>query len=262
MAVRYWVGGTGSQSFQSTGNWSATRNGASGASYPTGTDTAYILDGTSNIDSGLSNAAFTGALTISFGGNIGTAGGTPLATECQGIFYSGTGAYAFLSGTVTQLSLWSSNGMVTWNAGTLSTAYIGPNALLTVSGTGTLTTGYNAGGIVSLNGGNCTLFENYDGTVQSTVDVATLNIYAGQANNQNAATNSTKVTIFSGATLQHSSTGTLTFVYAYPNSYVIDAGAPGPFTVTAAELWPNASLFQNPSVSITYTNPTGHRAMP
>jgi len=264
MAIRYWVGGTGSQSFASTANWSASRNGASGASVPTSTDTAYIWDGTSDIDTGLSQAALTGVLDVSFGGTIGTNGGTALVTDCLTVRYYGTGKFAnFGTSTgVSNLSVYSSEGMVTFNAGLAGEVFVGPNALVTFNGTGTFTTLYNAGGIVQCNGAAVDTVLNYQGTVSFTCNVDELSVFSGYANTQNTAAVTTFAKVYSGATLQHSSTGTITFLYAYPDSTANDAGAPGSFTVTASELWPNASLFQNPSVSITYTNPTGHRAMP
>jgi hypothetical protein len=42
MALRYWVGGTGTWNTTSTANWSATSGGASGASAPTSADNAII----------------------------------------------------------------------------------------------------------------------------------------------------------------------------------------------------------------------------
>jgi hypothetical protein len=57
MAVRYWVGGTGTWDTTSTANWSATSGGAPGASAPTSADSA-------NID------ANSGAGVITLGANI------------------------------------------------------------------------------------------------------------------------------------------------------------------------------------------------
>jgi len=56
MANRYWVGGGGTWSLSSTANWSATSNGASGASAPTSADDVYF-DVNSNV--GITNWTVT-----------------------------------------------------------------------------------------------------------------------------------------------------------------------------------------------------------
>lgn len=70
MAVVYWIGGTGAQSWATTGNWS------SGA-LPANGDSVYILSGTSDITSGLNQSAVTVTKLVigsGFTGTIGVAG--------------------------------------------------------------------------------------------------------------------------------------------------------------------------------------------
>jgi len=85
MAVRYWVGGSGTWDTTSTTNWSTTTGGAGGASAPTSADSAVI-----NADSG--------AGTITLGENI-----TVILVNMTG--YAGTLDFAnykiFLVGTAT-----------------------------------------------------------------------------------------------------------------------------------------------------------------
>lgn len=74
MANKSWIGGSGSQSWATSGNWSP-------ANAPVTGDAVYILAGASTIDSGLAQSAVQLALLLSgpnFTGSVGTSA-TPLA---------------------------------------------------------------------------------------------------------------------------------------------------------------------------------------
>ena len=157
MANRYWVGGTGTWDASSTANWSATSNGASGASAPTSVDAVFFDSGsgsgTVTTASGSACAACTfnsTGVTLVFGANH-TASGTFTLTQgaidlgankltCT-IFNtsnSNTRSIAFGTGSIDLTG----NSAVIWTTGTVTNfSYTGtPNINATYSGsTGTRT---------------------------------------------------------------------------------------------------------------------------
>src|SRR5574343_869223 len=73
MAVRYWVGGSGTWDGSSTTNWSATSGGTGGASAPTASD-EVIINGSSGSGTITASGAVCASLVCT--GYIGTLAGT------------------------------------------------------------------------------------------------------------------------------------------------------------------------------------------
>ena len=104
MADRYWRGGTGTWNTSSTTNWSATSNGAGGASVPTAADNV-IFD-----QAGTYTVTMTGALTCL---DITVSSGTVTFATGTTPTLSVSGSMSLLAGTV-----WSSTGAITFNSTT------------------------------------------------------------------------------------------------------------------------------------------------
>lgn len=168
MAIRYWVGGSGTWDASSTANWSTSSGGASGASVPVSFDTVYI-----NANSGSSFTITLGAnvsidsLTISITASSATLNlnGYNLTTSDTCTF-SGYAIVNVGSGTLTvnSLSQTGTNSNVSLNTGSI-----------TCSGTYTFTTGtlnFNSGSITCLTWvsqtGTRTIDWNTNGTIYVT----------------------------------------------------------------------------------------------
>jgi hypothetical protein len=215
MASPYWIGGTGSQSWTNTANWST------GAVPATG-DSVFILQGGSDIQTNLAQSSVSlAALTISgsFSGTISSTTGAPLQIGCSGTVLvntqstnigmdigtttpqivvaatgqapantfgsesfrlrgGGSGANIYVAGS-------SSVGVATDTSGltaTLTSWSISGGTLNLSSGV-TWTDGYQSGGTVTVNSGG-TLIEQSGSTASlftaGSAQIATLNI-TGQA---------------------------------------------------------------------------------
>jgi hypothetical protein len=112
MADRYWVGGTGTWSFSSTANWSASSGGATGASVPTAADNVFF-DANSNVGTGAFTVTMADTprvcndLTIS-----GLDGAMTLAGSSIGLTISGSLLFPVTNLTITY------SGTTTFNATT------------------------------------------------------------------------------------------------------------------------------------------------
>lgn len=141
MAARFWVGGTGNWDASDTTHWSATSNGAGGASVPGSSD-----DVTFDASSGggtVSVTATATALTITGGSFTGTFDTTSQTINSGTFNFSGTGTRTVtlgssainLTGTIAATINFSTNTNLTLTANT---------ATFTLSGTtGGVTTAFN-----------------------------------------------------------------------------------------------------------------------
>jgi hypothetical protein len=199
MSSPYWIGGTGSQSWTNTANWST------GAVPVTG-DSVFILQGNSDIQTNLAQSSVSlASLTIagSFSGTIGSSTGAPLQIGCTGTVLINTqssnigldvgsttpqvvvaatglaagntfGSESFrLRGGGSGVNLYvagsSSVGVATDTSGitaTLTSWNIAAGTLNLSSGV-TWTNGYQSGGVVTVNSGG-TLIEQ-SGTTPSLI---------------------------------------------------------------------------------------------
>lgn len=260
MATRHWVGPDGSQSFQVDANWSATRGGAGGASYPTGNDEAYIETGSAKITLGMDNASFTGTLYVSFDGCIGDVG-APFTSNCNRITIARVGADSYLAGetAVIELNIYDASiASVSWVSGEATSIYLGPSGVFNMTG-GSSDNVYTAG-ISVVCGGAVSQIDVYDGNHQFSKSVVTMNVHDGFVRMTGTAgiTDGAGGGFLSvyGGTYEHNSSGTIDFVDAYPNAVLTAAGASAPFVITGGNRWVGASYFENSPVSITGTGAT------
>lgn len=271
---KYFTRLSGTGAFAASGSWASATTLASALTIgsncapPTSNDEAYILVGKCNISNSLNTSGFTGALTIGpgFAGTIGTAAGSALdfPSGVLKVQHSGTGAFVNFKGTVSRYDILGTGPAYIKTSTFLSgsTVYVGPGANVEFDTGAKPEKVYNAGGFVSCGTSGAVDVTNHDGTFESQGPITgTLDVRGGDAVVYNTATVS-NVYVGNGARYNHASVGTISFVEVYPNGTAVDRGAPGPFTVTGGNIWPNASLFQNPQVTITYTNPIGRRGMP
>lgn len=277
MADRYWVGGSGSQSFVSTANWSTARYGAGGASVPTSADVAYILDGSSTIDQGLTTCAWN-LLHVGFNGTIGTSGQALVNSATSGgLYYYGTGPFAYI-GNVRSLRVWSTgSGTLYVSATDFDTGgsgiEIGPSTNVVFKDTA-INMGWEGGVLTEskfrISGGNVTI-ENGNVSLGGVPMIAhggakidmqrkrsstylygrgTVYTYSAQV----AGTGD--LDVYDDATYNHASATTIPALDLYPNATVTDYQATGAFTVTSLELWPKANLFPNRRNVITISSET------
>lgn len=265
MATRYWVGGSGSQSWSNTANWSATAGGAGGASVPTTGDTAYVNSGTSNIDSGLAQTSVSNlSLTVGFSGTIGTA-----SSSLQ--FGAGCTLYATGSPTVYIGAPAASINVIGFENSS-PTIIVTDGAAVLYGGGGTLTLAaavtawliWNLGANILMEASNTastaagSIF-NYGGQTicRRPMSNATdeLEVYGGSFVYSNNATMD-NLQVFSGGVYYHSTTATITFLAVGAGGVCSASGATGPFTVTNAQFGAGGSLFADTLVPITYTSVT------
>lgn len=265
---RYWVGGPGSKSASDTANWSATRNGAGGASVPTSNEAAAIIDGTSNISTGLNLSALTGTIDINFNGTIGSGESTGLKTNCQRVTVGGSSSFVNIetgsAGGVTQLDVYGMNGgtcRVLAGGSGVGTVYVGGDCVYKHANTASSTI-YNGGGgvIISSNTAGTTVLHNYAGNAICSGNITTINEYGGVVTVAASATVNA-ANVYGGLYI-HNSSGTIASMNVFPNGTATDSGATSAFTVTASVIWVGGSLFESPGVSITYTAATVHRGFP
>jgi hypothetical protein len=142
MALRYWVGGTGTWDNTSTANWSTTSGGASGASAPTAADDV-IFDANSNTG--------TNDFTVTLGTSpacltLNTTGIDPATA----MTVDGTGNLT-VSGTTFTLTnkvSWTNTGTITFNAGSGTTnvttagVSIASNVTINLGGAATVALAY------------------------------------------------------------------------------------------------------------------------
>lgn len=260
MATRHWVGPDGTQSFQNNACWSATRGGAGGASYPTSNDEAYIETGSAKITQGMSNAAFTGTLYVSFDGSLGDVG-MPFTSNCHRITVAKVGAETYLAAEtkVTELNIYDASiASVSWMSGEATAIYLGESGLFNMPG-GTSDALYSAG-MGSIVAGAVAEANIYDGNHEFTTSVVSMNVYDGFV----AVVGSAGITDGAaggflsvyGGTYNHRSSGIIDFLNAYPGAVCTASGASAPFVITGGNRWVGASYFDNSPVSITGTGAT------
>ena len=275
MADRYLVPTSGSVNWASTASWSATNGGVSGASVPVTGDNVYILNGAANINSGLSQTGVDlASLTVQFNGTIGTES-TSLSlgavTDCN--FFSGSTCVAYIDVVTT--------GIINMYEGTQASVSVGTSAsggwnFNVADGTLYLKTTLTGGGSVSyVYGGNVKSLSStttstgwtiaqYGGNIswnsplnsggdQISVEggVFGYNAPPGYDN-----TNGVFVIVVAASGIYyHNTTGKIRAIFVH-GATTSAAGAPGPFTVTNSDIYADGTLFQNPPVVVTYTNPT------
>lgn len=260
----YWIGGTGSQSFQSASNWSTSPGGAAGAIIPSDADgvtEAYITSGTSNINSGLDNSsAYTGALYVAFDGTIGSAG-SPLKTDCHTLQVSRVGGDSYFGSDVfvTAFNVFDTGtASVSWTTGTATTIVAGASGRLNISGTaGTVTA---AGLGVSITG-TVTTFTCLAGNHTSSATLKNVYVIGGTLRMTGTAgientTDSGVLYVYPDARYIHNSSGEIDFIEVYTNGTATAAGSTAPFVIKGGNRWVNCVYFDGSPVSITGSGAT------
>ena len=275
MADRYLVPTSGSVNWNSTASWSATNGGVSGASVPVSGDNVYILNGSANINSGLSQTGVDlASLTVQFNGTIGTES-TSLSlgsvTTCN--FFAGSTSVAYIDavtastinmyeGTQASVSIGTSaSGKWDFNVadgtlyvkttltGTVAASYVYGGNVKALASTTTST-----GWLIVVYGGNVSWNSPLNsGGDQISVEggVFGYNAPPGYDNTNGVFT----VLVIGSGIYYHNTTGKIRAISVH-GATASAAGAPGPFTVTNSDIYADGTLFQNPPVAVTYTNPT------
>lgn len=269
MANRWWVGGPGSQSFQNTANWSTTQGGAGGAAVPVDGDNIYIVDGTSDIDQGLSNASLDpGRLEIRFSGTIGTAGnplvlgtvtsgfGTTFILDCQNSSFvnltaSIAGGYANVVSAAQTMRL---------TGGTYNTIACGTAGILTIGGTTAITNGTTTGELTTAGMG--IVLENGSGAIDK------VTVMGGSVENHRSSGSVGSVTIgplgvfinesdagapavVTHGRFIHRNSNNPQIIVAYPGCRCTAQGSLVPFGVNTVYRYPGARVFETETVTVT-----------
>ncbi len=267
MASRYYRGGV----FNSTGSWSATPTGSTGASVPvTGDDIFFTVDVSTDLDAYDASAVDAASITIGglFKGRI-----KGLTIGCSGICAINAVADVNISpssSNIDDLRVYSTGyGVVRLFAGggLVTACQLASGTLIRESGC-TITTMHNAGGTLVDTGGTAyttlnakagvTITQIGATTLNATARViavgaaafTTANIDRGAAFTHNAYGTITTITVFPGATADTTPAGTINVA----GTQVLCASQP--FTVTNSTEWLGGSLFRDANATVTYTNPT------
>lgn len=182
MAIRYWVGGTGTWNSTNTANWSATSGGAGGASAPTPTDTPVF-----NSLSGTGTVTYTGT------------------TNAGAITFSGDGITLSLGAAL------ASSGTITITAGTfLTNGYnLSCTTLVSTSGTRTIDLGASTVTLTSLSTG--LNFSNSSGGLTFNAGTSTINVSGSTVTFAGGGLTFNNVRFTSGVATTRTITGNNTF---------------------------------------------------
>lgn len=239
---------------------------------------AYIIDGDSKIDSGLASAAFL-LLHVGFAGTIGEAGSALTNSTNGGIYYYGTGAYAYFANVGT-LRVWSTGGGTVYISGSdfsTKTIQLGPSSTVVFEADAiNMGTVYSyptcddfricGAGVTIKNGsvaGGAIKFEARGGAVVNCArQMGSIGVHGrGSLVTYSNNASVTAIEVHDDAVYIHESSGTIGTLTMFPRSTAIDRGS-GPFTVTDRVLYPNVKCFESPRNVITYTNAAGHVCWP
>jgi hypothetical protein len=268
MADKYWVGQPDvSCSFSDANNWATTIGGAPGAGIAN-TNDAYILNSTSIIDSGLTNAALTlASLTIRGGspaiGTSTTSLSLAAITGAASLTYAPTGGELYISpGTVTgRVSAPESSGNLYISGGTLNgdinlgragastiagVTFGASSRLFTAGYSCTIAAGISSVPFVSISPG---------GVVNCSSPIASVTVCANSSLTLlGAATVTTSAVVW--GTLRTQSTGTITLLDVRAGGSATSQGSPWPFTITASRREPDTYFFDRDSNQPTLSAPT------
>lgn len=271
-STRYWVGGSGSQVWTSTANWSASDGGATGASVPVSGDTAYVTRGRSNIQGSDQSAVVLAYLLVSFNGTMGasaspfkigiaapatagmetckfigeygdcylsiahaTSGCTTQILGSGNVFLSAMSALgSFIFGELGRISIAAS---VAWPSTATDASFTTLGANVTVDTGATYPVSYTVQG----------------GSVQCAQNTSSVEVMGGNAFTTGSATVAS-AKAHNGATYFHQSGGTITLCTTYKGGIASAQGATLPFAVTTGLKYAGSVLFDQPPVAVTIGN--------
>lgn len=264
MPTYYWIGGTGSKSFTSMANWSATEGGSPAAGPLANGDYLYITRGGSTIDSGLSPGLNVNLFVSDPLAVIGTSSTSlSLNDTSQVRFLASCTAYiANVSGDMGVEVYEDANSVVHITDGGVrldiasGTAKLSGMSKINVNSYGgnvvveQTSSAFSSAVLISMSGG----FITWGAPLNGATDNVSLN--GGSVftyTNPSSGVNFVDVGPY--CTYYHFSSGTITEIWVQgPSSNAV--GGNFPFTVTDSQLYAFGALFQNPVSAITYTNPT------
>lgn len=261
MATRYWTGGANNGTFSDANNWNTARDGSGSSGAPAGTDTLFIEAGNQTINGADTALAFA-AVTISFGGNIGT-GASPLRFTCTGtVTVRTTGGNHYLAvtsaGTIVKIHVAQTQGGKVYIAGpgAVTTLSAGASVQCDVSADCAITTLESAGGFVAIaaNATAITTGNIFGGTVESyrgftTVNVAGVGALLKTIGNAAAITNANisvgKHINWSSSTVANSNVG--------PGGEATAKSSPYACTITDRKTYEGGKNYID-SPNVTFTN--------
>jgi hypothetical protein len=246
MANRYLA--AGAVDLNSTASWSATFNGATGASVPVANDVVYILVGNQVINTNLSALNVDlNAVTIgpNFTGSLGTPGASA-TIGCSGVarapfIIQSTGAYIYLAAGTASIDVLSvvSSANVWLTGGTTVEAnlYLGT---VSIGSSGVVTTCNVSGASVeAIDGTVFTTVNNAGGSIVDYRGATTVNV-GGTARYTAAVSDAAYTTVnisgapgTQGCVFNHKATGTLGTMNLYAGTYSVEGAAQNPVVTTA-----------------------------
>lgn len=183
MSTWYWTGGANDNTFGTAANWNAARDGSGAAGPPIGGD-SIVIENTNQTINGVATGLSLVDVTISNGGNIGSAG-TPLTMQITGTLTirtsAGThyiGATAATAIVTTQIKQTGSGKVYLTGPGTFTTILIGSNCQVDISTTAAFTTLKASGGSTDIgnHATDITLLEVHGGSVRCRRPIVTAHI--------------------------------------------------------------------------------------
>lgn len=266
MADRYFRGSTGD--INTTAAWSSTRYGATGASIPGSSDTAYFYDGNVDIDTNISNfLAATVVIGGNFAGNIGTessslemgtASANVIIERVPKSFVNVSAKASVTIGTIHVKDALRGRINVTSGAsGVVTALYCGTTGIVRVDPAVSIPTIKSAGCMIDAPISSNAITElwlsgNAGQSHRIGRSVGTAYLSSTRASLIGTAAVTTKISLFGDTVYFHDSTGTITLIEAADRSKAM-AGSVR-FTVTNAVEWANGKAFSY-SDKVTFTNP-------
>lgn len=264
-----WTGGANDGNWATAGNWTT-----SGGSTPPGAGDTVVINTTSqDITSGLATGISIANIyvTSGYGGKIGAPGTSLTTTAITGVFqYGGSGAYCYFgcSGTIAQLKCEHTGGTFYLTTGTLGTSgsavapqHINNTGALDIAAA-VVTTGSfieNLGGTVTMAGAIAGPTINQCGGSLTVKDrtAVTINAIAGFTSLQVAAA-TTAITVYPGAVVNDTASGTATIVYVFPRgTYSLGGSTAQTKTITNISVHSGgvAKYLGIPGLTLVLTNP-------
>ena len=262
MASRYWTDGAHDGDSTNVNNWSATRGGATGASVPGNSDTAFFLDGDGDINANTAFAAAVIEIGGVFRGNVNgllsnyAACVVTIETAAPGKNIAvGPAAATTLAKINVRATGGGSVEIVGGAAGVLTDLVCGSQGRVTVQTSAAVTNCYSSGMFVQAwyNATAFTILQIEGGGTAATPHVIERAVTT--LTNSGAFTRANNSVAITTANLRgwhlHESSGTIATANAY-RAGVLQVGAT-PFTVTNASWWEGGKLsYGNPK--ITFSN--------
>lgn len=273
MATRYAV--ANSTDWGDTASWSATVGGAGGASVPVTADTVYITVPVNFTVRVTQTAVNLFALFITAGFTSGTIGtsGTPLRIGVNSnpitskMTFSGAGTLYLYAGTdaIVRYFMSGTPGKSYLVGGTFGFVLTGQSGIVTINGASVgVVIGCGMGIVIAAGSAVTNSLLVYGGSVSCAVDVPTVSVYGGICKFTGDGVNISVAANCYGGELRLNNSGGITDgsngsnLTVFPSGKVSSTGSNVPITVDSTTLYVGGKLFEDGSVTITYTFPIGY----